>query len=920
MTERDNQFANMTDTLRIAAERSLIQTRGEQSADAILHELEVHQIEFEMQNETLQQSTALLEEMRDRYIDLYELAPVGYLTLTRDGKIVEINLTGAAMLAGERNTLLNRHFADFIQQIDSDKWHQYFSSALRFETHQHCELTLQPDKTTTLYVKLSSIRIDDTLDVDPVAACKVNIVLTDITEIYTVKKQLREKERLLGGIIEHMPNVIFVKRASDLRYELINRAGEGLFGYPRDEIIGKKDDDFFPSEQADFFKAEDRRALVSTNYTEIPEEIITNRSGESHYLHTWKVALHDENGIAEHLLGISVDITDRKLAELQSNALTQRIELFMQNTSEGVHVMDELGRIIEANDAFCRHLGYTQEEIKQLSLFDFVTQWTPDEVREIFRIHTGSTVFEDQHRRKDGCLVDVEVNVTFVEMAGKKCVFALSRDISERKQAQKELLEVQERNLSALFLIINQGYMHCQIVLVKDEKPDFIYLNVNEKFSRITGLRNVIGKKLSDVLPEIYKTDPDFCEPYAKVTLTGQSEKFEVYRQVFGLWLSVTVYSPCKGQFVALFDDITDRKRIEQELIVANQQLSHEVEKRTSELAALTAHIQKIAEAERASLARELHDELGSTLTALKMGMDRLSRKITDPEMLQDISDIKVMVANATQIMRDVIDQLYPTLLDNYGFVAALHWLVDTYRKHTGYVVELFIPEEQFDMETPYELAAYRITQECLNNIAKHAQASVVHICAKIKDDILDLTIQDNGRGMPIDKSSGGHGIFGMQERARFLGGTLKVWNEAGGGVSTHLSLPLKAEPPKKRWRVLIADDHAILRNALKALLHMTEEFSVEGEAADGQLAVQMALDGTWNIMLLDISLPKKNGIQVLDELIKAKVSFPVIILSSYLTSEYGKIALAKGAAAYIEKGATDQLINEMRRVIQQDK
>jgi CheY-like chemotaxis protein len=218
-------------------------------------------------------------------------------------------------------------------------------------------------------------------------------------------------------------------------------------------------------------------------------------------------------------------------------------------------------------------------------------------------------------------------------------------------------------------------------------------------------------------------------------------------------------------------------------------------------------------------------------------------------------------------------------------------------------------------MEPTFALAAYRITQECLTNIAKHAGADKVHIEARTNDGFLDLTIQDNGIGMPKKTSANRHGIFGMLERARYLGGTMKIWSVEGKGTTSHLHLPLAVIKPKNKKRVLVVDDHDIVRNALRQLLDVqTGDFSVEGEAADGNAAVQMAIEGGWDIVLLDISLPKKNGLKVLEEIKAIKPDLPIIMLSSFAEKEYGQATILKGAACYIEKGETTQLVEAMRR------
>ncbi len=145
------------------------------------------------------------------------------------------------------------------------------------------------------------------------ALCGISV---DITERKRMEKLLREGNQLLNSIVENIPNMVFLKSANDLRFELLNRAGEELLGRARDEFIGKNDYDFFPKEQADFFTGKDKLVLAENTLLDIPEERIETARG-ARILHTKKLTLRDDQGCAQHLLGISEDITDRKLAEEQ---------------------------------------------------------------------------------------------------------------------------------------------------------------------------------------------------------------------------------------------------------------------------------------------------------------------------------------------------------------------------------------------------------------------------------------------------------------------------------------------------------------------------------------------------------------------------------------------------------------------------
>ncbi len=167
----------------------------------------------------------------------------------------------------------------------------------------------------------------------------------DITEQKIAELALRQSNRVLDTIVENIPVMIFMKRASDLRFELFNRAGEKLLGYSRNDLIGKNDYDFWPREQAEWFTTADRKVLASKEIAEIPEEEIRVASGETRYLTTWKIALRDESGEPTHLLGISIDITERKKIELellrtrdilQRNVLVNEVHHRIKNSLQGV--------------------------------------------------------------------------------------------------------------------------------------------------------------------------------------------------------------------------------------------------------------------------------------------------------------------------------------------------------------------------------------------------------------------------------------------------------------------------------------------------------------------------------------------------------------------------------------------------------
>ena len=179
----------------------------------------------------------------------------------------------------------------------------------------------------------------------------VLLAINDITEH-------EESNRLLDSVIENLPAMVFLKRASDLRFVRFNRAGEQLLGFSRSELIGKNDYDFFPKEQADFFTAVDREVLASGKVHDIAEEPVRTRDGATRYLRTSKIVLRDADGKPTHLLGASLDITERREAEEHIKLLMRELDHRVKNvlaripviamcTREGSGSMDELVKALE---------------------------------------------------------------------------------------------------------------------------------------------------------------------------------------------------------------------------------------------------------------------------------------------------------------------------------------------------------------------------------------------------------------------------------------------------------------------------------------------------------------------------------------------------------------------------------------------
>jgi PAS domain S-box-containing protein len=235
------------------------------------------------------------------------------------------------------------------------------------------------------------------------------------------------------------------------------------------------------------------------------------------------------------------------------------------------------GKITTWNRGAERLYGYTSQEIVGQSITIIVPPDRKDEAPEILqKISRGESLdqYETVRRTKDGQQIHVCLTISPIKNAEGRIIGAstIARDITERKRAD-EALRKSEENFRSLFDHMLGGFAHCRMHFEQDQPVDFTYLNVNDAFETLTGLKNVTGKRVSECIPGIREANPEVFEIYGRVALTGKPERFETYVDPLKKWFSLSVYSPQKEHFVAVFDDITVRKRAEEELCHRTVQL-----------------------------------------------------------------------------------------------------------------------------------------------------------------------------------------------------------------------------------------------------------------------------------------------------------------------------------------------------------
>lgn len=258
---------------------------------------------------------------------------------------------------------------------------------------------------------------------------------------------------------------------------------------------------------------------------------------------------------------------------------------------------------------------------------------------------------------------------------------------------------------------------------------------------------------------------------------------------------------------VVTFSDITERKRTEAALQAAHAELELRVAERTAELSAanarlqrardslrrLSAHMNTVREEERAHIARDIHDELGASLTAMQLELNWLRQRVGgDATLSVPIERMLDMAGTAMGAVRRILSDLRPGVLDHLGLWAALECLLQETqaRARLRCIYDCAAEVERCRLGREAEIAIYRIVQELLTNVQRHAAAAEVRLTARAHGRDLTLSVADDGRGMRVPAQPSSFGLLGMHERARALGGQLAIDSRPGGGTTVTLTLP----------------------------------------------------------------------------------------------------------------------------------
>ena len=504
-------------------------------------------------------------------------------------------------------------------------------------------------------------------------------------------------------------------------------------------------------------------------------------------LSTARLTIHG----APHVLVSIVDITDRKRAEQALRASESRYRDLFEQVRDAISTNAPDGTLLDFNQAWLDLFGYTKEEVEG---FNLVQVYADPRDREDFlrRIAEMDFVLDEvRFKRKDGSVIICQRSATARrdEHGNIISFMGIIRDITAQKQAQ-EALKRNEKLLQRVFDLLPIGLWLAD----KDGR----LLRGNLAGVAIWGAEPHVGPEEYGVfrarrLPSGEEIAPDDWALVHTVrdgiTVTDEMLEIDAFdgrkKTILNYAAPVLDDSGHVQGAIVVNQDITDRKRAEEELESSRQ-----------ELRALAARIEEARESERTGIARELHDQVGQALTAIKLDLDRLA-STSEMSVAQQalIEGMAKLVDQTADDVRRISSDLRPGLLDDIGLVSAMEWQLASFQEHSGIRCNLAGDVDEAPLDRARSTALFRVFQELLTNVTRHACASHVEVAIAVHSGELTLTVADDGRGIPTEQIGArtSLGIIGMQERLLPLGGELSFAAREPNGTVAMVTIPLPA-------------------------------------------------------------------------------------------------------------------------------
>ncbi len=656
------------------------------------------------------------------------------------------------------------------------------------------------------------------------------------------EEALRVSEARYRNLAENFPNGVVNTYDRDLRVTYVGGSDMKKHNVRSEDFVGKTVYEIAPPETCEIAVPNFRRAFEG----DVVSYEAPFSDGRSYFVTV--APLVSPDGSINEIHVVSQNITEQKLAREKLLAQAETIRQLLLTTSDGYILADTDSKIIDVNPAYCKMVGYTRDELLDIKVAELEASLTPEQVADRVEhiLREGYARFETCHRHRDGSSVELDVSITILRENGTPLVAAFVRDITERKRYENEL-----RKLNRVYAVTTQTTQ--AIVRAKSRESlleSLCTIAVQYGTFRLAWVGLVDGSS-GELVPVAYAGDERGFIAAMKRGERGLNQKHgpasaairqgksvicndiehdtmmnelwdecraRGYRSVMSLPIIVnrniegafTLFASEPGFFSA--DEVATLEDMAASISFALEALDHEkwrtraedeLRKSEENLRRLSGYLQNVREEERKRIAREIHDELGQQLTALKIEASLLQRhctkydKIIDSTPLLEHTTTLSSIAEMTILtLRRIAAELRPSVLDKLGLIDAMQWHAKEFQDRIGIRCEIHTTLSNSDISEEVATALFRIFQEALTNVARHANATKVEAKLEQRGEFFDLQIQDNGRGIRPDEiaDSKSLGLLGIFERAKLLGGTARINGSHRSGTRLEIKIPVSTQ------------------------------------------------------------------------------------------------------------------------------